>query len=139
MAYCSRICYRRRGKAPGLKPGTGSYPTTFIRFVTDGDVGIIDLTQRPRFNQLVNPPYTPLGFTMPFSTAIRTYVTPVTMRALKGALTSETPRIRGSGVQIPHRTCYSIRRSFYSYVILRRHRHFAICRRYVLEEVLPST
>lgn len=108
VAYCSRKCYRRRGKALGLNPGTGSYPTTFICFVTDGDVGIIDLTQRPRFNQLVNPPYTRLGFIMPSSTAIRTYVTPVTLRALKGALASETPRTRGSGVQIPHRTCYSI-------------------------------
>jgi len=73
VAYSSRICYRRRGKAPGLKPGTGSYLTTFIRFVTDGDFGIIDLTQRPRFNQLVNPPYTQLSFIMPSSTTIRTY------------------------------------------------------------------
>jgi len=95
------------GKPPGLKPSTGSYPTTFIRFVTDGDVGIIDLTQRPRFNQLVNPLYTRVGI-MPSSTAIRTYVTPVTLRALKGALASETPRNRESGVQTPHRTCYSV-------------------------------
>ena len=129
MDYCCRIRYRRRGKAPGLKPGTGSYPTTFIRFVTDGDVGIIDLMQRPRFNQLVNPPYTRLGFIMPLSTAIRTCVTPVTLRALKGALTFETQRTWGSEVQIPHRICYSVRRSFYSNVILRRYRHFAICRR----------
>jgi hypothetical protein len=138
VACCARICYRRRGKAPGLKPRTGNYPTTFTRLVTDADVGIIDLTQRPRFNQLVNPPYTRLGFIMPSSTAIRTYVTPVTLRGLKGALASETPRTRRSRLQIPHRTCYSICRSFYSYFVLRRHRHLAICHRYVLEEVLPS-
>ena len=107
VAYCSRNCYRHRGKPPGLKPGTGSYPTVFIRFVTDGDVGIIDLTERPRFNQLVNPPYTRLGI-VPSSTAIRAYVTPVTLRALKASLASETPRTRGSGVQTPHRTRYSI-------------------------------
>jgi hypothetical protein len=112
VAYCPRICYRRRGKALGLKPGTSSYPTTFVLFVTDGDFGIIDLTQRPRFNQLVNPSYTRLAFIVPSSTAIRTYVTPVTLRALKGALTSETPRTRGFGVQNPHRTCYSKHRSF---------------------------
>jgi hypothetical protein len=82
--------------------------------------------------------HTWLGFIMPSSIAIRTYVTPVTLRTLKGALASETPRTRGSGVQIPHRTCYSIRCFFYSYVIVRRHRHFAICPRYVLEEVLLS-
>jgi len=82
--------------------------------------------------------HTRLGFIMPSSIAIRTYVTPVTLRTLKGALASETPRTRGSGIQIPHRTCYAIRRSFYSYVILRRHRHFAIRRRFVLEEVLSS-
>jgi hypothetical protein len=128
VAYYSRIYYRRREKAPGLKPGTGSYPTTFIRIVVDGDVGIIDLTQRSRFNQLVNPPYTRLGFITPSSTAIRTHVTPVTLRELKGVLASETPRTRGSGVQIPHRVYYSIRRFFYWYAILRRHRHFAICR-----------
>ena len=138
VAYCSRIHYRRRGRAPGLNSGTGSYASTCIRFVIEGNVGIIDLTQRPRFNQSVNPPYTRLGFIMPSSTAVRKYVTPVTPPALKGALASEIPRTRESGVQIPHRACYCIRRSFYSYAVLCRHRHFAICRRCLLEEVLPS-